>query len=357
MSKKDKVIFLVGEDITSHLILNGAIQATRNAGLDVVVYYAKHKVTKNAAQPELKEFALHDRLLLNEVVYPYIDSAPATGAPNMSPKQLADHYGYEMDYIDDMNSPEFVEMMKQRDDIFFVLSNRSTHIFYDPLVKAINKDSPYGKFFNLHSGILPDYRGVMPTMRTMFDYASGKRSLPPVFGLTLHKVDSYDKSKKDNGIDTGNVIDVATFQDMKVGTGFGTQIKLAPWGVKVITKLIERLKDGDQALGTPQIEDKSGYYTFPTKAELKEWKNSGVLLFNERETVSTLVRAFTLAGSAEELELETSLKEKLAEWHKTTGICTHADAQKPTQRLIPRTAANGNGSPTASLVIPTAAAP
>ena len=326
-SNKNKVVIFVGEDITAHLILNSVLKQIEEKGLQPVLYFAKHIVTANARLDELKEFALHDRILLNEVVYPFIDKQPSVCARNMSPQQMVDVYNAEHAYVPNVNDPDFVESIKERNDICCAISIRSTQIFRKPLVDAINKDNPDGIFFNLHSGILPDFRGVMPTMRAMFAYASGQRKRPPQYGVTLHKVDSFDPDKKDRGIDTGNVIEVMAMVNNDNPTAFAAQTGLVKTGEAAIRHLIESIVGGFNVIGHPQNEEMSGYYTFPTREEIDQWKSHGIVLCKDDETVSTLVGAFSKAGTSHGKELENKLKRAIKNWGKKEGTVANVQVE------------------------------
>ncbi len=342
-AQKDKILFFVGEDITAHLILNRAVKQVIDAGFTPVLYFARHVVTANANLPELKEFALHDRILLNETVYPFIDEKPSVCAKNRSPEQLVEVYGLESEIVPNVNDPEFVKKIAARDDIHAAISLRSTQIFHQPIVDAVNHGNPDGIFFNLHSGILPDFRGVMPTMRTMFEYATGKRKKPPQYGVTMHKVDSFSLDKKDKGIDTGNILEVTAFTNETNPTAFAAQVGLVKAGSQAIQHLLDNLVSDFAPIGHPQNEDRSGYYTFPTREEMDEWKSAGIVLFNEKETIRTLVEAFSGANTSHGKKLEDALVKHFKAWHKKTGIDTENPAKRTIKQTPPPAAPTGTG--------------
>ena len=178
MSEPKKIAFFVGNDITAQLVLNGVIKDIYENRLDhngearyePVVYLPAQPASIKANLPELKEFAFYERGILNDVVFPYVDEHAHMRAKNLSPSKLSEKYGFELKNVPSVNDPEFVSSLSEGSRPFAgAFSIRCFQIFKEPIITHFNQRSAEGArfFLNAHPGILPNFRGVMSTVRTM----------------------------------------------------------------------------------------------------------------------------------------------------------------------------------------------
>jgi len=310
MSKK-KAIFFVGTDITAHLILNGVVRKIMAEGTyEPVLYFPKNAYSKRADIEELRYFSFFDKTLLNEVVYPFIDDKPCLSAGNLSPQQLAEKYSLHVEIIEDVNDSLFINKLTENKDIGCAISIRCTQLFGSEIVDAIKKTAP---FLNLHSGLLPEYRGVMPTIRRMFDIATGSADTSE-YGCTLHKVEPFDPNALHKGIDTGKIIEVKSIQLNPTHSGYLANVGLVAAGIDALTNVLSQISGNYTLRGYPQNNDASAYYTFPTSEELKNWENAGIVLVRPDEAINTLVSSFSKAnsphGTALTLALQSAIHQK-----------------------------------------------
>lgn len=317
MSKK-QVLFFIGQDITAHLIMNRVIKDMMEHGdYEPVLYYVRNTVLKGADLPELREFGYFEKTLLNETVYPFINKRPSHCQPNLSPDQLAEKYQLEMQSplqiakIDNVNDPAFVEEIKNNQNIACAVSVRCTQIFKPEIVAAVKASAP---FLNLHSGLLPEYRGVMPTLRRMFDIATGKVAENNI-GFTLHKVDGYDPNIRDKGIDTGKLLAVQSVALDPSHSGYQASISIVDAGSDAIMDALKYLQKGRYLHEIEQPISAAKYYTFPTAEELGEWKKAGIVLVRPQDAITTLVNAFSRAGTAHGDKLENIMHRAIHDWY------------------------------------------
>lgn len=322
MTKK-RILLFVGQDITAHLIMNKVVSDMMAKGIyEPVIYLTQHAYSERAAGvPALREFGFFDRVLLNETVYPFIEDRPCISAQNMSPKQLADHHSLAIQDVANVNDPEFVESVRNIPNVVCGLSIRCTHIFKADIVDAVKQGrgdatAERASFVNLHSGLLPEYRGVMPTMRRMFDIASGNADYTD-YGCTLHKVEpSIPGAGAYNGVDTGKIIEVKPLRLNPNHSGYMAQVSLAEAGADSINGLLTHISKYGVVRGYPQAPETSKYYTFPTRAEIKQWEKAGIVLVRRDEVLDTLVKAFSKASHPHGQLLRSAMETAVDKWCK-----------------------------------------
>jgi methionyl-tRNA formyltransferase len=318
MSSKKQILFFIGEDITAHLIMNKVITDIMLRDVyEPVLFFPKNTKLKNADLPQLREFSFFDKTLLNHVVYPFIEQQSSPCAKNFSPSQLAERYNLHVEMVDDVNDPSFVARLGAKDDIACAISIRCTQLFKQPITEAIKRTAP---FVNLHSGLLPDYRGVMPTLRRMFDIARGVAD-DADYGCTLHKVDHYDSNALHKGIDTGKIIEVKSIKLNPAHSGYQANVGLVEAGADALISTILQIQNEYTLRGYPQNQEQSAYYTFPTQQELAEWKGAGIVLVRPEDALVTLVNAFSKANTAHGKSLSEAIGAATMAWYKQNCGC------------------------------------
>ena len=121
---------------------------------------------------------------------------------------------------------------------------------------------------NLHSGILPDYRGVMATFWAML---AGESEI----GTTLHRI-------VDGGIDTGPVIETNRRATRPGSSYLSNVISLYADGCDAIVRATRTLAAGGALAGEPQPAG-GRYFQSPGSDELDRYQRSGLYLFDGRE--------------------------------------------------------------------------
>lgn len=320
MTKK-QVIFFIGEDVTAHLILNRVIKDMVKKGeYEPVLYFAKNTSSTAANLLRLREFSFFEKKLLNETVYPFINSDSSSCQPNSTPQQIADNHGFHVEYLDDINDPAFVAKIAANQNIICAFSLRCTQLFRKALVEAVKKNAP---LMNLHSGLLPEYRGVMTTMRRMFDIATGKAD-DQDYGCTLHKVDPYDPAALHKGIDTGKILEVKSLKLNPAHSGYQAHVGLVDAASGVVINALDQIQNNYTLRGYPQNNDDSNYFTFPTQAELCEWEKVGLVLVRPTDAVDTLVNAFSKAGTPHGNRLKAVIEQAIGQWYSANCGCGQA---------------------------------
>ncbi|MTI88123.1 MAG: formyl transferase [Balneolaceae bacterium] len=151
-----------------------------------------------------------------------------------------------------INAEGSLQKIKSYDPDLFI-SIAGNQIFRKPLIDLAPKGC-----LNLHTALLPKYRGLMPSfwvLKNDEDYT----------GVSVFFVDE--------GIDSGPIL-----VQKKVEIGNRTQEELIQHtkrlGMDAIIESIELIKKGDYEL-IPNPDEKSTYFSFPTREDVKEFKKAG----------------------------------------------------------------------------------
>lgn len=167
-------------------------------------------------------------------------------------QQLAKKLGAEVEICAQVNEGNFLQRLRQAAPDMF-LSIRFGQIFHDAAIKI-----PKHGVINFHSGILPNYRGILATFWAILQ---GEREI----GTTLHHVD-------DSGIDTGDIIKISR---VKLDAGlslFKNLQKLYEATIGVVAEAIEKINRGEKL---PRISQKNSpnvrYFSYPKAADIAKF--------------------------------------------------------------------------------------
>lgn len=151
-----------------------------------------------------------------------------------------------------INSEESLEKLKSYDPDLLI-SIAGNQIFKKPLIEL----APEG-CLNLHTALLPKYRGLMPSFWVL-------KNNEPHTGVSVFFVDE--------GIDSGPIL-----VQKKVEIGNRTQEELIQHtkklGMDAIIESIEKILEGGYKL-ISNPDDESTYFSFPKRADVKEFKKNG----------------------------------------------------------------------------------
>ena len=121
---------------------------------------------------------------------------------------------------------------------------------------------------NLHSGVLPDYKGVMATFWAMLHKEE-------IIGSTLHRI-------VDSGIDTGPVIGIRPVP-ADYGSSYLTNVlRLYGPGCDMIVEALQALETGKEPKSTAQAPG-GEYFSTPEAADLERFKARTLVLADSRE--------------------------------------------------------------------------
>ena len=178
------ICLLSNQDLASNFALNLLLPLLAEKHHTRV--FLSSKVGGNQALPgELAQLAFFEQGLFNDLLFPALDSGSPTGTL-LSFRQLSRYTSQPINILNRINSEESLAVLGES-ETDLILSIRYGGILREQAIAL-----PRLGVINLHSGLLPDYRGVMATFRAMLN---GEQKI----GTTLHYI-------SDPGIDTGDII-------------------------------------------------------------------------------------------------------------------------------------------------------
>ena len=176
--------------------------------------------------------------------------------PGWSFEELAQSAGTVEHGVSDINGSDAAKLADFKPDL--VISIRFGQIFKAPAISI-----PRLGIINLHSGLLPAYKGVMASFWSLLNSES-------YLGTTLHWI-------TDNRIDSGQVISRCR-QMVQTDLTYSEQVlALYEPGVAQILEAVIRI----EALAEQPKEDlpEGSYYSFPEAAHLDAFDEAGWILF------------------------------------------------------------------------------
>ena len=167
-----------------------------------------------------------------------------------------------------VNSVNFVNEMKDLNPDLFI-SIRFGKIFKDEIIQV-----PKNGLINLHSAILPDYRGIMGTLHAI------KQSNSKI-GCTLHTIPN-------SGIDTGEIIEIAKCDVNPEKSLFWNIVKLYPLGIELIIKNLKIIHNNNSLNTKKQNLERGNYFSVPTKYDFEEIENLGMDVISIKDYLEVL---------------------------------------------------------------------
>lgn len=262
------IVLLLNNDIASNFALNLLLPALKTHSIQV---FLSSKVGGNSAKPEaLKELAKFEQqdvyqALLQENIT--ADKLIENATIFKTYAEITQQNGIAIDVLNEINSSAGVARVKTlAPDL--IISIRFGVILKKPVI-ALSK---YG-VINLHSGMLPDYRGVMATFWALLN---GDDKL----STSLHFI-------ADSTIDTGGIIAHSTIPVERNKSYLWHVLKLYVGGCQLIEQGLKTLYQGDTIRTTEQIEE-GCYYTFPNVEEISRFTKQYGALYQAKEVIELI---------------------------------------------------------------------
>jgi len=259
-----RIAFLVNRDIESNLVLNLLLPELHDS---VVGVFVSERVGGKASPPPmLGQLGFIEQELFNNIVFPLIEHVGSVGFESFS--GLARRYGIPVRTISTLKDPASRQPLAEAGADLLV------SIRFGVILGAEAIAIPPLGVLNLHSGLLPEYRGVLATFRALLNRDSQ-------IGCTLHWIDSP-------GIDAGPIIELARVTVDPERSLLWHVLSLYRPGAQLILDAIRSLEKGEQVHATPQDPASGGYYSFPTHEDLVRFTAMGWRLFDRRDVQELL---------------------------------------------------------------------
>ena len=253
-----RLIIFTNRDLASNLFLNHVLPHIAPYVVHIFVSDKVGKAATTATPKGLKDLKFFEQTLPNEFIFPLIDAQKrlindlknenTEGYKLMTFNELSQHYDVKIESLNNARLEENLNKVKILNPDL-VLSVRYGKIFGNDFLKI-----PTRGVINLHSGRLPQYRGVLPTFRALMN---GDAVLYP----TLHYIE-------DGTIDTGGIIGFAECAVQKDKSLLWHILSLYPASVAMVVQAIQQIAEGKKPLADEQDDTNAAYFTFPTADEI-----------------------------------------------------------------------------------------
>jgi len=243
------ITLLINRDLASHIALSRLLNLLSEHRLSIFI---SEKVGPDHSLPQpLMDLAAHEKQLISSSHS--FDSLASQA--NCQLQGFADLGGQ-------VNGQEAVARI-QATEPDVILSIRFGMILREPVI-AIPR---YG-VINLHSGVLPDYRGVMASFWAM---VNGESQV----GSTLHFI-------QDSGVDSGDILSIAKIPLNREQSYLLNVLNLYDAGCQQLAHAVQQLDAGADLSAQPQ-QGQAKYYSFPGDEQLAEFAALGYQLFDTAE--------------------------------------------------------------------------
>jgi methionyl-tRNA formyltransferase len=261
-----RIVFLVNRDVESNFALNLLMSELHQS--TVGIFLSERVGAGRTASPRmLGQLAFIEQDLFNDLVFPFVDQPGRF----VGFEELQRRFGIPVQTLATLKDPPALQKLQDmRADLF--VSIRFGRILGNEALGL-----PRRGVLNLHSGLLPQYRGVLATFRALLN---GDAEI----GCTLHWIDSP-------GIDIGAIVETARMPVAKEHSLLWHILSLYRPGARLIVNAIRQLERGEPVIGTPQDPSAGAYYSFPTDDDLIRFTALGWRLF-DREDVWELLESY-----------------------------------------------------------------
>lgn len=253
-----RILILVNRDLPSSLALNLLIPRIRHH--ELTIRLTERVGGKQAAVDEpvqRRELISAEQRLPNELFFPVIEQAqlPDSRGRHLTFLEIERLWGIAVKPLADPNTTAAIETLRGfAPDL--ILTIRYGAILKPPVIQIARSG-----VLNLHSGLLPAYRGVLATFRALMN---GDKEI----GCTLHWI-------SDGSIDTGDVIGVRTIAVDPARSLLAHILALYPVGIDMVSSTIEEIASGRRPAGSSQADERGRYYTYPTQDEWALFERRG----------------------------------------------------------------------------------
>lgn len=212
--------------------------------------------------PALDVLQFFERDLVQRL-FPLLEGRTRRNAPWLGFNEIARYYDVPVQVVPKINEGGLAQFKAAKPDV--IISSRYGYLFKHPDFFTL----PTHGILNIHSGILPRYRGTMPTFRTML---AGDREI----GITLHRI-------TDAGIDTGDVVDIRRRAVEPSRSMLWHVLSLYPLAAGMAEDAVAALAAGKPLPVLPQKEEDARYFSFPEQEEIAAFEARGFKIMDREE--------------------------------------------------------------------------
>ena len=265
-----KITILANKELASNYAINLLIPHLLDHDISI---FLSSQVGKNNKKPnQLNTLTFFEQDLFNDLLSPLLVNSTVETNQFKSFTQLNAYTCQDIEELNVINTAEGIAKVKVTQPELILC------IRYGSILKDEILSIPQFGVLNLHSGLLPNYRGVMATFWAMLNDETS-------IGTTLHYIN-------DASIDTGEIIATSSFSVEKNRSYLWHVLQLYKGGCELFVAALSTIAAGNTVESARQ--PKGGhYYTFPTEKDLLAFNQKGFLLVNEKEVTDFLKTHYT----------------------------------------------------------------
>jgi methionyl-tRNA formyltransferase len=255
-----RITILANKDLASNYAINLLLpHLTKHK----VSLFLSAKVGGNTKKPkELNRLKFFEQDLFNLSISVNLPLPKDRKSNARSFAQIDEILSHPHRELNDINSKKGIELIQQIEPDL-IISIRFGVILKDQIINI-----PKHGVINLHSGLLPEYRGVMATFWAMLNQEK-------VIGTTLHYID-------DASIDTGRVIARTNLKVDKTKSYLWHVLQLYNDGIQNISSTICRI-ESNLPIEIRNQCNAGSYFSFPSEEELKYFHEQELELVDEQD--------------------------------------------------------------------------
>lgn len=259
------ITILANRDIASNFAINSMLEQLSEHRISI---FLSSKVGGKGDKPEeLQRLKFFEQDLFNQIISPLMNKAEPQPSKYLSFAQISDKIDGRLAELNNINSESGLETLAAQQPELII------SIRFGVIIKADAIALPKHGVINLHSGVLPDYRGVMASFWALLN---DEQQL----GTTLHFIN-------DATIDTGEIIATSLIKTQPKQSYLWHVLELYKQASQLIIDAIIQISN-DKPLPTYPQTAGGNYYTFPKQADLDRFKNAGKTIVAEAELMAFL---------------------------------------------------------------------
>jgi len=268
-----RILCCLNRDLASSIALNLLLPTFERHEVFVGLTERVGKARLQAEEPsERRELRVAEQQLPNDVLFPLVERAglPDNGDRYLTFAEMERHRGIQVASLPNPNTAAGLEVVRAFEPDLVVT------IRYGAILKSSLIAIPRLGVLNLHSGLLPAYRGVLATFRALMH---GDTDV----GCTLHYI-------TDDTIDTGPIIETTCVSVVPGRSLLWHVLALYRPGVLMLVSALNRLESGLALPTTAQPTTGGVYYSSPSADEWAEFTKAGWSVAQPSDLSETLRR-------------------------------------------------------------------
>ena len=248
-----KILLCLNHDIFSIMSLNLLLPFLEKNSIAFNIL-----MTKSVGQAVISDITKIEKIIPLEGILPTVERLNITGK-YLSLERIIKKYACDFHFVPTINNDFGLKRIAQHD---LIVSVRFGSIFKQPAISMANRP-----IINVHSAILPDYKGTLGTFRALKDRNE-------IIGATIHTI-------SDGTIDTGDIIKIVSFKANYETTLFDNLLNLYQKAIPALGDIITQIINGDAIQSYPQDANKGLYFSNPSIIEIDNFKQNIMPIYNQ----------------------------------------------------------------------------